>query len=62
MHDDFSIYSFKLRLTARFSKPVAFLKFSVLLKILMLLEFTLFEFLLSWYFPKILKIQEWKDF
>ena len=58
MHDDLSIYSFRLRLTAGFSKPVSFLKFSVLREILMLLEFTLFEFLLSWRFSKILKIQE----
>ena len=62
MHDDLSIDSFNLRLTEGFSKPVAFLKFSVLREILMLLEFTLFEFLLSWYFSKILKIPEWKDF
>ena len=62
MHDDLSIYGFSLRLTAGFSKPVAFLKFSVLREILMLLESTLFEFLLSWYFSKILKILEWKDF
>ena len=62
MHDDLSIYSFSLRLIAGFSKPVAFLKFSVLREILMLLEFTLFEFLLSWYFSKILNIPEWKDF
>ena len=44
MHDDLSIYSFRLRRTAEFSKPVSFLKFSVLREILMLLEFTLFEF------------------
>ena len=56
--DDLSIYSFRLRLIAGFSKPVSFLKFSVLREILMLLEFTLFEFLLSWYFCKILKIPE----
>ena len=62
MRDDLSIYSFSLRLAAGFSKPVAFLKFSVLREILMLLEFTLFEFLLSWYFSKILKFPEWKDF
>ena len=62
MHHDLSIYSFSLRLTAGFSKPVAFLKFSVLREILMLLESILFEFLLSWYFSKILKIPEWKDF
>ena len=58
MHDDLSIYSFRLRLTSGFSKPVSFLKFSVLREILMLLEFTLFEFLLNWYFSKILKIPE----
>ena len=62
MHDDLSIYSFSLRLTAGFSKPVAFLKFSVLREILMLLESILFEFLLSWYFSKIRKIPEWQDF
>ena len=62
MHDDLSIYSFSLRLTAEFSKAVAFVKSSVLHEILILLEFTLFEFLLSWYFSKILKIPEWKDF
>ena len=62
MHDDLSIYSFSLNLTAGFSKPVSFLKFSVFREILMLLEFTLFEFLLSWYVSKILKIPEWKDF
>ena len=58
MHDDLSIYSLRLKLTAGFSKPVSFLKFSVLREILMLLEFTLFEFLLSWYFSKILKIPQ----
>ena len=47
MYDDLSIYGFSLRLAAGFSKPVAFLIFSVLREILILLEFTLFEFLLS---------------
>ena len=42
-------------------KPVDFLKLSVLREILMLVEFTLFEFLLSCYFSKIRKILEWKD-
>ena len=60
MHDDLSIYSFSLELTAESSKPVSFLKFSVFRKILMLVEFTLFEFLLSCYFAKIRKIPEWK--
>ena len=61
MHDDHTIYSFSLKLIAEFSKPVVFLKFSVLCEILILLESTLFEFLLSWCFSKILKIPEWKD-
>ena len=62
MHDDLSIYTMSFELTAGPSKPAAFLKFSVLGKILTLLEFTLFEFLLSCNFSKILKIPEWKDF
>ena len=62
MHDDLRIYSFRLRLTAGFFKPVSFLKFSVLHEILMLVEFMLFEFLLSWYFSKVRKIPAWKDF
>ena len=61
MHDDLNIYGFSSRLIAGFSKPVAFLKFSVLREILMLLESTLFEFLLSCHFSKIRKIPEWKD-
>ena len=61
MHDDLSIYSFSLGLTEGSSKLVAFLKFSVLLEILTLVEFTLFEFLLSSYFSKSRKIPEWKD-
>ena len=61
MHDNLSIYSFGLELTARSSKLVTFLKFSVLREIMMLVEFTLFEFLLNCYFSKIRKIPEWKD-
>ena len=60
-HDDLDIYSFSLELTAGSSKLVYFLKFSVLYEILMLVEFTLFEFLLSCYFSKIRKIPKWKD-
>ena len=62
MHDDLSIYSFSLGLTVGSSMAVGFLKFSVLHEILMLVEFTLFEFLLSYYPSKIRKVPEWKDF
>ena len=61
MHDDLSVYSFSLGPTTRSLKPVDLLKFSVLHEILMLVEFTLFEFLLSCYFSKSRKIPEWKD-
>ena len=62
MHDNLSVYSFSLGFTAGSSKSVAFLKFSVLREVPMLVEFMLYEFLLSCYFSKVCKIPEWKDF
>ena len=57
IHDDLNINSFSLGRTAGSSKPVVFLKFSVLHEILVFVEFTLFELLL---FPKFVRFQNGK--